>query len=93
MRHAAELATPETECPLHATYCPAILSELIGAATESAKTNRARAPSGPVKVTVDTKPQESTWLVESPRSLHGSLRAGLEAAVQGPIQGWSGKRS
>ena len=44
------LATPETECLLYATYWfRPILSELIGAATESANVNRDR-PSGPVKV-------------------------------------------
>ena len=57
MRHAAALATPETECLLYATYWfRPILSELIGAATETAATNRGRAPSGPVKVTVTTQP-------------------------------------
>ena len=67
MRHAAALATPETECLLYATYWfRPILSELIGAALETAKTNRARAPSGPVKVTITTQPhsdcmQESIW--------------------------------
>ena len=57
MRHAAALATPETECLLYATYWfRPILSELIGAATETATINRCRAPSGPVKVTVTTQP-------------------------------------
>jgi len=43
----------ETECLLYATYWfRPILSELIGAATESANVNRDRAPSGPVKVKV-----------------------------------------
>ena len=57
MRHPAALATPETECLLYATYWfRPILSELIGAAMETAKTNRARAPSGPVKVTITTQP-------------------------------------
>ena len=56
MRHAAALATPETECLLYATYWfRPILSELIDAAMETAKTNRARAPSGPVKVTITTQ--------------------------------------
>lgn len=56
-RHAAALATPETECLLYATYWfRPIFSELIGAATETAATNRVRAPSGPVKVTVTTQP-------------------------------------
>ena len=59
MRHAATLATPETECLLYATYWfRPILSELIGAATETALINRNRAPSGPVKVTVTTQPHE-----------------------------------
>jgi len=59
MRHAAALATPETECLLYATYWfRPILSELIGAATETATINRSRAPSGPVKVTVTTQPHE-----------------------------------
>ena len=52
-RRAESLATPETECLLYATYWfRPILSELIGAATESADVNRERAPSGPVKVVV-----------------------------------------
>ena len=59
MRNAATLATPETECLLYASYCfRPILSELIGAATETAPINRNRAPSGPVKVSVPTQPQE-----------------------------------
>ena len=59
MRHAATLATPETECLLYATYWfRPILSELIGAATETALISRNRAPSGPVKVTVTTQPHE-----------------------------------
>ena len=33
-----------------------ILSELIGAATESATVNRDRAPSGPVKVVITSQP-------------------------------------
>ena len=46
MRRAETLATPETECLLYATYWfRPILSELIGAATESATVNRDRAPS------------------------------------------------
>ena len=50
MRRAETLATPETECLLYATYWfRPILSELIGAATESANVNRDRAPSGLVK--------------------------------------------
>ena len=48
---------PETECLLYATYWfRPILSELIGAATESATVNRDRAPSGPVKVVVTNQP-------------------------------------
>ena len=51
------MATPETECLLYATYWfRPILSELIGAATESADVNRERAPSGPVKVVVTNRP-------------------------------------
>jgi len=47
-RRAESLATPETECLLYATYWfRPILSELIGAAMESADMNRERAPSGP----------------------------------------------
>ena len=43
-RRAESLATPETECLLYATYWfRPILSELIGAATESADVNRERA--------------------------------------------------
>ena len=39
-RRAESLATPETECLLYATYWfRLILSELIGAATESADVN------------------------------------------------------
>ena len=57
LRHAAALATPEIECLLYATYWfRPIFSELIGAATETAATNRVRAPSGPVKVIVTTQP-------------------------------------
>ena len=57
MRRAETLATPETECLLYATYWfRPILSELIGAATESATVNRDRAPSGPVKVVVTNQP-------------------------------------
>ena len=57
MRCAETLATPETECLLYATYWfRPILSELIGAATESANVNRDRAPSGPVKVVVTNQP-------------------------------------
>ena len=56
-RRAESLATPETECLLYATYWfRPILSELIGAATESADVNRERAPSGPVKVVVTNRP-------------------------------------
>ena len=58
IRHAATLATPETECLLYATYWfRPILSELSGAATETVL-NRSCAPSGPVKVTVTTQPHE-----------------------------------
>ena len=57
MRRAETQATPETECLLYATYWfRPILSELIGAATESATVNRDRAPSGPVKVVVTNQP-------------------------------------
>ena len=57
MRRAETLATPETECLLYATYWfRPILSELIGAATESANVNRDRAQSGPVKVVVTNQP-------------------------------------
>ena len=59
MRKAATLATPETECLLYESYWfRPILSELIGAATETATINRNCAPSGPVKVSVPTQPQE-----------------------------------
>ena len=45
MRNAATLATPETECLLYASYWfRPILSELIGAATETAPINRNSAP-------------------------------------------------
>ena len=54
---AESLATPETECLLYATYWfRPILSELVGAAKESAEVNRKRAPSGPVKVVVTNQP-------------------------------------
>ena len=59
MRRAETLATPETECLLYATYCIGfrpVLSELIGAATESANVNRDRALSGPVQVVVTNQP-------------------------------------
>ena len=53
------LATPETECLLYESYWfRPILSELIGAATETATINRNRAPSGPVKVSVRSQPQK-----------------------------------
>jgi len=55
--HFVTLATPETECLLYATYWfRPILSELVGAAKESAEVNRKRAPSGPVKVVVTNQP-------------------------------------
>ena len=48
---------PETECLLYAMYWfRSILSELIGAATESAAVNHDRAPSAPVKVVVTNQP-------------------------------------
>ena len=47
-RRAESLATPETECLLYATFWfRPILSELIGAAKESADVNRERAPVAP----------------------------------------------
>ena len=53
----SRMATPE--CLLYESYWfRPILSELIGAATETATINRNRAPSGPVKVSVPTQPQE-----------------------------------
>jgi len=56
-RRAESLATPKTECLLYATFWfRPILSELIGAAKESADVNRERAPSGPVKVVVTNQP-------------------------------------
>jgi len=68
MRRAETLATPETECLLYATYwLRPILSELIGAATESATVNRDRAPSGPVKVVVTNQ-------------LHSRPNAGIDLA-------------
>ena len=48
MRRAETLGVP----PLRLVLVRPILSELIGAATESATVNRDRAPSGPVKVVV-----------------------------------------
>ena len=48
---------PRNRMLLYATYWfRPILSELIGAATESATVNRDRAPSGPVKVVVTNQP-------------------------------------
>ena len=45
------------QCLLYATYWfRPILSELLGAAKESVTSNRERAPSGPVKVAVSSKP-------------------------------------
>ena len=62
MRQAESLATPETECLLYATYWfRPILSELIGAATETVAINRERARSGPVKVTVTTQPHSRPY--------------------------------
>ena len=63
-RRAESLATPETECLLYATYWfRSILSELIGAAMESADVNRERASSGPVKVVVTNRPTLGATLV------------------------------
>ena len=57
MRRAETLATPENGMPpLRHVLVRPILSELIGAATESAAVNRDRAPSGPVKVVVTNQP-------------------------------------
>ena len=58
------------------------LSELIGAATETAPINRTRAPSGPVEVPVPTQPQERphggiSLLAELQRSWRGFRRVGL----------------
>ena len=81
-RRAENLATPETECLLYATYWfRPILSELIGAATESADVNRERAPSGPVKVVVTNRPHSRrhkvlNLSVVSLPSLRGSLQVG-----------------
>ena len=85
MRHAAALATPETECLLCATYWfRPILSELTGAATETAMINRSRAPSGPVKVTVTTQPHE--WP-------HGgvNLTSGVSALLAWFPASWASK--
>ena len=65
MRRAETLATPEAECLLYITHWfRPILSELIGAATESANVNRDRAPSGPVKVVVTNQPHSrpNAWI-------------------------------
>ena len=81
-RRAESLATPETECLLYATYWfRPILSELIGAATESADVNRERAPSGPVKVVVTNQPHSQRHngielSAESRPSLRGFLQVG-----------------
>ena len=85
MRNAATLATPETECLLYASYWfRPILSELIGAATETAPINRTRAPSGPVKVSVPTQPQERP---------HGgiSLTSGVAALLAWFPASWASK--
>ena len=79
-RRAEALATPETECLLYATYWfRPILSELIGAAKESAEVNRKRAPSGPVKVVVTNQPhsRRHTWLVGVRPYWRGVRLAGL----------------
>jgi hypothetical protein len=69
----------------HASYCfRPILSELIGAATETAPINRTRAPSGPVKVSVPTQPQERP---------HGgiSLTSGVAALLAWFPASWASK--
>ena len=67
MRKVATLATPETECLLYEFYWfRPILSELIGAATETATINRNRAPSSPVKVSVPTQPGPFTLQTAQP---------------------------
>ena len=77
MRKAESLVTPETECLLYTTYWfRPLLSELIGAATESWEVNRARAPSGPVKAVVSQQPRLRpnaglTFSLESRPYLHG----------------------
>ena len=70
-RRAESLAIPGTECLLYATYWfRLILSELIGAAMESADVNRERAPSGPVKVVVTNRPHSAPqWCRSCQRSL------------------------
>ena len=74
---------PETEYLLYVTYWfRPILSELIGAATESADVNRERAPSGPVKVVVTNRPTSDATMasnlsVVSLPCLRGSLQVGL----------------
>ena len=69
----------ETEYLLHATYWfRPILSELIGAATESATVNRDRAPSGSVKVVVTNQPH--------PRPNAGiDLASGVSALLYGSL--------
>ena len=69
----------------HASYWfRPILSELIGAATETAPINRTRAPSGPVKVSVPTQPQERP---------HGgiSLTSGVAALLAWFPASWASK--
>ena len=66
-RRAESLATPETECLLYATFWfRPILSELIGAAKESAEVNRKRALSGPVKVVVTNQPHSRFFFPPTP---------------------------
>ena len=82
-RRAESLATPETECLLYATYWfRPILSELIGAATESADVNRERAPNAQWKwqSLIDPTPDAtmaSNLSVVSLPYLRGSLQVGL----------------
>ena len=85
MRKAATLATPKTECLLVNLYWfRPILSELIGAATETAPINRNRAPSGPVKVSVPTQPQER-------RQGGVSLTSGVAALLAWFPASWASK--
>jgi hypothetical protein len=84
-RRAESLATPETECLLYATYWfRPILSELIGAAMESADVNRERAPSGPVKVVVTNRPH-------SRRHIGVDLVSGVSALLAWFPASWASK--
>jgi len=76
---AATLATPETKCLLYESYWfRPILSELIGAATETATINRNRAPE---KVSVNTQHNDT---LPGMNCLHTSTKGPAYPAALGP---------